>query len=262
MRQHLLRTSNLRQPGRMPLHQHRTRHILLAHTKNLTKLVDCTRHKLSLRRISKHASDRRQLSHHRLHQCRILSPKRRRSRRLCNLGGHQLLMQHRKRSLRTRSRTRIRKRIRILILRQHPPHQPSNRTSTTGALHHTNRAQHTSNRPISTRRILRADPQHVGHGLQPLPQHPIRLRRRRRRHTRMRPPHTIQTRHRRKSSHLCCRSNTEVTSGLCCELCKTAGCTMDGIDIQFNSVPHNSPLYLVTGTPPVHSKIRKLLAYR
>ena len=191
----LLRTRNLRQTRRMPLHQHRTGHILLAHTRHLTKLVDRTGNKLCFRRISKHAGDRRQLGDHRLHQGSVLRPKRRCRCCLCDLGGHQLLMQHRKRSLRTRSRAWVGKGVRVFILRQRPPHQPSNRTSTTRALHHTNRAQQTCNRSVGTRGVLRTDTQHISHCLQPLPQHPIRLRRRRRRHTRMRPPHTIQTRH-------------------------------------------------------------------
>ena len=49
MRQHLLRTSYLRKTGSMALHQHRTSHILLPHTKNLTKLIDRTGHELCFR---------------------------------------------------------------------------------------------------------------------------------------------------------------------------------------------------------------------
>ena len=195
----LLRTRNLRQAGRMPLHQYRPSYVLLAHTRHLAKLVDCTGNKLCFRRISKHAGDCRQLGNHRLHQRGILPPKRRCRCCLCDLGGHQLLMQHRKRSLRTRSRARVGKRIGVLILRQRLPHQTGYRASTTGALHHTNRAQQACNRSVGTRGVLRTHPQHVSNCLQPLPQHPIRLRRRRRRHPRMRPPHTIQTRHQGKT---------------------------------------------------------------
>ena len=64
MGHHLLRTSDLRKTCSMPLHCHRSRHILLAHTSNLAKLVNRTSHKLRLRRIRKQRHNPRQLGNH------------------------------------------------------------------------------------------------------------------------------------------------------------------------------------------------------
>ncbi|PAT05965.1 hypothetical protein CKJ81_07070 [Corynebacterium hadale] len=90
----LLRARDLREARRVSLHRDGSGNVFLADAGDVAKLVDGTRHKLSIRRVSEHRGDPRQLRDHRLDQRRILAPKRGRRGGLRNLRGHQLPMEH------------------------------------------------------------------------------------------------------------------------------------------------------------------------